>query len=1148
MRSTGVRFLVGIDIGSTTIKAVVRSPDREDLLWEDYRRHEARQAEILLEFLRRMESDVRIGPGNARIFVTGSGAGPLGALIGAKFVQEVVAMSLAVEILHPEANSVIELGGQDAKIVVFAEDGGPGSRKKIASMNDRCAGGTGAVIDRIAAKLRIPPGEVGRQPYAGVPVHPVAGKCGVFAETDINSLQKQGVPVDELMASLFDAIVLQNLTVLARGNALRPRVLLLGGPNTFIRGMREAWQANIPTMWVERDVPTPDGASVADLIVAPDRAQYFAAIGAAETGRFEDEDAASYRGTAALERHLRVESGEKTTSGTAGLAESPQALAEFKAQYAPKPFAPPAFAAGQVVRAFLGIDGGSTSTKAVLTSEDGPVLAKAYQLSQGQSIQDAIDLLGVLQAQVESSGARLEILGAGTTGYAKDILRDVLGADVALVETVAHAHAACAYYDDPQVIVDVGGQDIKLIVMRDGRVNDFKLNTQCSAGNGYFLQSAAEGLGLSVEEYAERAFSASRMPLFGYGCAVFLQADIVNAQRQGWLPAEILAGLAAVLPKNVFHYVAGVSTPARLGRRFVLQGGTQNNLAVVKAEVDFIRAAFQGTGIEPDIFVHVHRGESGAIGAALEAMQLWREGRRTTFIGFEAARRIVYRTTCTEETRCRFCTNACLRTFVDVALSDGGTPRDQRFIMAACEKGAASNLAGVREATRGLDAIREANPNLVDTASRAVWTPQRPQPVADPMPARAWTAVARRRVAQMRRRPQLRVGIPRVLNLYTYAPLFSAYLESLGIDPANIAYSDYTSTEMYRAGSGRGAIDPCFPAKVALAHVHNLVRAKHARTPLDCIFFPMFDVLDSPLVNVRANNACPSAALTPEVVKAAFTKGSDVFADGGISYLNPILDLSDRRMFARQMFRCWGPILGLSEEENWRAVEAGYRGLDECWSAIRTRARAVLDRIEREDRLGIVVLARPYHHDPGINHGILEQLQLLGYPVFSQDTLPRDADLLERLFGDEVRAGSMSHPLDIGDVWKNTSAASTNLKIWAAKFVARHPNLVALELSSFKCGHDAPVYSVIEQIVERSGTPFFAFKDIDENRPLASILIRVQTIDYFLRRYREQVVHARRERVAVEAQRAGYERRLRAECGPVQIGASAQRSIVLMPR
>src|SRR6202008_1893775 len=292
-------------------------------------------------------------------------------------------------------------------------------------------------------------------------------------------------------------------------------------------------------------------------------------------------------------------------------------------------------------------------------------------LSNGNPIQDTIEVFEKLRGQIETKGATIEVLGVGTTGDAKDILKDVLNADVALVETVAHTESALKFYDDPHVIVDVGGQDIKLIVLKNGRVKDFKLNTQCSAGNGYFLQSTAEGFGMKVEDFADVAFSAKSMPSFGYGCAVFMQSDIVNFQRQGWRSEEILAGLADVLPKNVFLYVASIPNLAALGSRFVLQGGTQNNLAVVKAEVDFIRSSFRANGKEPEIIVHEHCGESGAIGAAQEALRLWSKGKATTFIGLDAVRAIRYRTTRNEDTRCYFCKNNCLRTFIDVDLTGG---------------------------------------------------------------------------------------------------------------------------------------------------------------------------------------------------------------------------------------------------------------------------------------------------------------------------------------------------------------------------------------------------------------------------------------------------------------------------------------------
>jgi len=728
----------------------------------------------------------------------------------------------------------------------------------------------------------------------------------------------------------------------------------------------------------------------------------------------------------------------------------------------------------------------------------------------------------------------------------------VLAADAALVETVAHTESAIKYYDDPHVIVDVGGQDIKLIVLKDGRVKDFKLNTQCSAGNGYFLQSTAETFGIPVKEFADRAFAANAMPTFGYGCAVFMQSDIVNFQRQGWAPEEILAGLAAVLPKNIFLYVASIPSLAKLGTRFVLQGGTQHNLAAVKAEVDFIRSNFRGADVEPEIIVHEHCGESGAIGAAVEARRLYHNGHRTKFIGLDAVRRITYRTTRNESTRCNFCKNNCLRTFIDIKMGAEPSPLpspvpapvevkaqpvkfvskvpkaddEQRLIISTCEKGSVEDVGAMRQIKAGVDSIKKSNPNFVEIAAKDVWRWRSPASVADPIPQRAWTKAARRRIELMQRRKELRVGMPRVLNMYVYAPFFSGYFESLGLNGENLVYSDYTSGDLYREGSGRGAIDPCFPAKVAIAHVHNLLFAKHAKKPLDAIFFPMVDKLHTPLLNLQGSNACPTVTVTPNTAKAAFTKEGDVFAERGVAYLDPLIDFSDRQLLCQQLLNALEPLLGLSPEENARAVDVGFRELEAYESDIRSRARETLEQIERENRVGIVVLARPYHHDPGLNHEILEEFQKLGYPVFSQSTLPLDEDILERLFGEEVRSGAISSPLEIQDVWKNSYSASTNHKVWAAKFTARHPNLVALELSSFKCGHDAPIYTTIESIIERSGTPYFSFKDIDENKPAGSIKIRIETIHYFLKRYVERMNEPVRD-PEIERQIAAYEQRLR---------------------
>src|SRR6266567_3327037 len=465
------KFMVGLDVGSTTVKAVVVNAATDEILWQDYQRHETKQPEKTLEFLKRMEKDAGISRHNTRMFLTGSGGGGIAEQIGAKFVQEVTAVSLAVEKLHPEVYSVVELGGQDAKIIVFKDDDESGRKKKIPSMNDKCAGGTGAVIDKINAKLKIPVEELAEQGYHGIKLHKVAGKCGVFAETDINSLQKVGTPPDELMASLFEA--------------------------------------NIPRMWQERKVEVPAGAKPEDLIKAPQNAQYFAALGSIEFGKGEDDCIGCYQGYEKLIHYIEFgRQEEKAKSGGKGLVAAPSELEEFKDKYRRKKFVPATFQKNSTVAGFVGIDGGSTSTKAVLLDENGDILCKTYQLSNGNPIQDTIDMFENLRKQIEAQNARMEVLGVGTTGYAKDILKDVLKADVALVETVAHTESALKFYEDPHVIVDVGGQDIKIIILHNGRVKDFKLNTQCSAGNGYFLQSTAEGFGLNVNQYADLAFSA----------------------------------------------------------------------------------------------------------------------------------------------------------------------------------------------------------------------------------------------------------------------------------------------------------------------------------------------------------------------------------------------------------------------------------------------------------------------------------------------------------------------------------------------------------------------------------------------------------------------------------------------------------------
>ena len=431
----------------------------------------------------------------------------------------------------------------------------------------------------------------------------------------------------------------------------------------------------------------------------------------------------------------------------------------------------------------------------------------------------------------------------------------------------------------------------------------------------------------------------------------------------------------------------------------------------------------------------------------------------------------------------------------------------------------------MREIKGGLDAIKKANPNMLEVAAREVFKEVDVDDVADPLPTVGRFSLKRketlRRRELMERRKEVRIGFPRVLNMYSQSPFFIGFFQSIGVPFRNLVFSDYTNEELYKRGAKRGSIDPCFPSKLGIPHVHDLLYIKHAKKPLTHIFFPMVDSFSTFLDGVQDTKACPTVVGTAESAHAAFIKEGDLFKERDIVFKKTFLNLDKPQLCARQMFEDWGDELGLTFEESYRAVKQGLKAEQEFLTRLRKQSRVILDRLEAEGKLGIVILARPYHNDPGINHEIAEELQKLGYPIFWQDTLPMDDDILERLFGDEIREGRINSAMDIDDVWKNSYSENTSRKIWAAKYTARHPSLVALELSSFKCGHDAPIYSNIEEIIEASGTPYFCFKDIDENKPTGSIRIRIETIDYFLSRYRQKLVSQARKRQAIEEQLEG---------------------------
>jgi activator of 2-hydroxyglutaryl-CoA dehydratase/predicted nucleotide-binding protein (sugar kinase/HSP70/actin superfamily) len=1114
---------IGIDVGSTTVKAVVVDPVSHEILWSDYQRHQTKQAEKVMELLVAIGNAFpNIKTKSIRSFITGSGSGPLVAPLGSKFVQEVNAVTLAVEKLHPDVGSVVELGGQDAKIIIFKEAkdaaGKSTGKTAIASMNDKCASGTGATIDKCFLKVGMPSADAMKLHFDDSKLHHVAAKCGVFAETDIVNLVKASIPSAEIMCSLADAIVMQNLSVLTRGNTLRHKVLLLGGPNTYLPFLQECWRKRIPQTWEDRGYQYPKDVPLEELIIIPENAQYYAAFGAVMYGLYEDVSIGVYRGLDPLNEFIT--SGRKSKLGdSAGpaLSRTTDELEAFREQYKIPRFQPAELVPGTTVRAVIGMDGGSTSSKAVLIDENKNILKKEYQLSKGNPIQDVKEILARLRSWVTDQGCKLEVLGFGATGYAADVLEKTVKSDVNIVETVAHMMSATTYFGDVDVVCDIGGQDIKVLFMQNGDIKNFRLSNQCSAGNGMLLQAMADQFGVKITEYAETAFQAELSPKFSYGCAVFLDSDRVNFQKEGYSKEELLAGLAQVLPKNVWQYVVQIPRMAALGKKYVLQGGTQYNLAAVKAQVDYIKERVPGA----EVYVHPHCGEAGAIGAAFETLRIVKRKGFSTFIGIDSAIDIEYVSVNDESTRCHFCPNLCQRTFIDTKTPAGDTAR---YISGfSCEKGTVESEDAMLALSATRKKLMKLYPNLVDSESKLLFRhfyDQAPMPEdgakkMDVEVHKTFSGVRRVQVERTfqrsgaeawKKRARIRIGVPKVLNVWSTAPFWRTYLESLGIQKQHVVFSDYTSEEMWAEGGKYGSIDPCYPSKVGQAHIHNLIFHHHTdERKLNFIFFPTLTHVPSFVKKGMDYTSCPIVAGAPNVLKAAFTKEVDFFATRGIKYLDPACSLIEPNLLRKQLFNCFKDHLDITEDESDFACDQGFEALKKLDVEMEAKGKAILEQVEKEDRIAILMIGRPYHLDPGLNHSIPEEFQVLGYPVLSIRSVPKDETWLTRFFAKDLAEGRIESPLEIGDVWPENYSSNSAQKVWAAKFAAHHPNVVVLDLSSFKCGHDAPTYGIIDSIIGTAQTPYSALHDIDANKPGGSIKIRVKTYAHSLGLHKERL-------------------------------------------
>ncbi len=1106
-------YALGIDIGSTTVKYVLCDTNF-NIVAKAYTPHDTKQAPTLLSLLETL-SDTHKNEYDKidKVYITGSGASRIAPALNARFVQEVNAVVLAVENLHPDVHAVVELGGQDAKIIHF-KVGKDGKKTVLTSMNDKCASGTGATIEKCTMKVGMENTEVQKLSFQTDKLHHVAAKCGVFAETDIVNLVKTSVPSNEIMNSLADAIVMQNLTVLTRGNTLMPKVLLLGGPNTYLPFLQECWRMRIAEVWDERGV-TYDKEKLEELIIVPDNAQYYAALGAVIFGEGEDNHDKSFAGLIALK--TLVDTGGVNQDGTidTALVSSPEALEIFKKQYAIKPFTPPKLS--QKTVCYLGIDGGSTSSKAVLVDEEGELLLKVYQLSKGNPIEDTLELLEKIK--VQDPHGYYDVKGLGVTGYAADVLGGALKADANIIETIAHMKSAQkAFGESINVICDIGGQDIKVLFMENGMMKNFRLSNQCSAGNGTLLQAMAKQFGVAVEDFADVAFKAKQAPMFNYGCAVFLDTDRVNFQKEGYSKEELFAGISKVLPKNVWQYVVQAPNLAAFGNHFVLQGGTQYNQAALKAQVDYIKEKVPHARVD----VHPHPGEAGAYGAALEALHVVKEKGFATFVGLEEALQMTYTSKTDESTRCHFCSINCSRTFIDTQTPSSDTVR---YIAGfSCEDGTVESSDAFRALKSERKGLQESVPNLVKKESSSLFAPTyeletRPDEHTQVKEQKVnvtlggWGPTFRKEISRnfgksteedIAYRRSLHIAIPKVLNIYTLAPFLRTYLEALDIPALNIQFSGFSNEDMYLEGAKYGSVDSCYPAKVAQSHVYSLLyEKKFASKHFNYLWFPSVTELPGYVKHSMGQTSCPIVSGTPKVVWSAFTKERDLFEEKNIHYVDDALNFDNKKLLEKQLYQTWAPLLKMTEDENRWAVSQAWKALDQNDEDIMSDGRKMLEEAAANEEIVILLLGRPYHSDPGLNHEVLDEFQSLGFKTLSMRAIPKDEAYLMQYFGEDVDAGIIESPYDIRDVWAENFSTNSAQKVWAAKFAARNPNVAVLDLSSFKCGHDAPTYAIIDKILGASRTPHLTLHDIDANKPGGSIKIRVRTFAYTLEQYKQ---------------------------------------------
>ena len=1029
---------LGLDVGSTTVKAVLIPRGSPEPRARVYVRHHG----DLRGALRRVFAELPCDDRALHPVFTGSGGRLFAEALRVPLVHEVTALVSAVEARHREVRSVIELGGQDAKYVALDREADGTVTRVEAGMNDRCAAGTGVTLDRCLSRLGLTAADARDWKYEPSRAHALSSKCGVFAETDAVGLARQGVAARDIVISLIDAIVVGALTVLVRGASPSPTTLLLGGPVAALRAFEGA------LAWHLRH-RVRDAASTESVCVPTDAAMY-PALGAVDWLRSRNHGDAPGASRAQWLRTL----DELVLRAPKDTLDHP-----FDRYPSTRPISPRA-PTNRPMPWTLGVDAGSTATKAVVLDAEGGIVGDV-SLESRDPVADARGLFDALATATGRTRQSVEaaIECVGVTGYGAAIVGALLEADAEVLETVAHAHAARAVAPHAEVVCDVGGQDIKVLALGPGgMIRDFKLSNQCSAGIGRVFEATAREFGLGMDQFAAAARRATRVPHVSESCVVFLDSSRVALQRQGYGPDEILAGLARALPRVIWTHVLNGTPPSQLGRVFVLQGGVQRNDVAVQAQREYLTDAVPGA----EVLVHPTPHLAGALGAALVAQRQPRS-KRSAVVG----RRLERAQVVSAAARCQRCPSHCRPSVV--ALARPGQADEHITLDTGCSAGAAETLAEARQLLRR----RRGADDLLGLEARALF------------------ASGRSRASS--RRTDVRIGIPRALAMYRAAPLFRGYLEHLGVAPSNVVFSPFTSEALGRTTAVPSSSDPCYPVKTLPAHVEYLLANEHR---LDALFVPYVLRAVTPVRHARDCASCPVVAAAPSLVRARFSEHARPSRSATPILLDPVIDLTDGASLRSGLFEAFGPLLGIHRAESDAAVQHGLASMRSLDAMLQGRAETILAEVARSHgtKAAVLVLGRPYHADPGLCHFVGEQIQALGYPVLSIRSLPRGDDYLRVSMKQDLAEGRVADPFDVRELVADVDNSGTGERLWAARYAARHGALAVVDVSSFKCAQDSVTFAPIQNLFREHGVVSCSLHDLDETRPTAAMRLRLRTL------------------------------------------------------